>query len=151
MLQYFRDNPEAPVSDEMIASFNENILGRSDFQTDDSWYGAPFIVAHNATRDFLNLVLVKIFAAKLGLPIIKWRLEIKNGFTEKLTVEDLDFIFEFYPRLTGVFVPGMRCFLNQNIEPQTRLANGTATIQQDLIFDEKRKLAAFEKIMSEAT
>ena len=149
MLQYFRDNPKAPVSDEMLKTFQEKILCEADFAKDKAWHRAAIVVQTNATRDRLNKGLAKVYGKTHGVPVVRWKLNF-GGNISHMTVDQLNAIYERNECLYAYFVQGGPAYLTVNINPSRGLANGTALIQRRLCFDTEEKQAEYQALIDKA-
>ena len=134
LLNRFRNNPKAPISERERLIIENKIITADDFKSDPSWHDAPIIVTSNKMRHMFNLYLAKRFAKRHGVPVICWRLKLQNRAVQACNQSDLDTIYDTYDSLMGFFVPGGPCFITGNMNATRGLANGTAAVMRRLIF-----------------
>lgn len=150
LLNRFRDNPTAPISERERQAIQRKIITAEDFKSDPSWEDAPIIVTSNKMRHMFNLYLAKRFAKRHGVPVICWRLKLANRAAQACSQAELDTIYDCYDPLKGYFVAGGPCFMNGNMNAPRGLANGTAAFMRRLIFSDPEVERQVQALIAQA-
>lgn len=122
------------------------ILSQQDLQND--FESATIIVASNYEKNVLNLSRAKIFAKKMGLPVIAWQKKPKSNMVISTTA--LSILYQQEVSLLHYFVEGAPALLLANQNLDLKIANGTQVTLHSLTLDQRTK-AEDINLISQAT
>jgi hypothetical protein len=150
-LNYMRQHPEAPISEEQRQYLSHLILSPVDLRSDPLFREAPIVVINNKLRHALNLQQAIRFARARGLPVVRWRIRLSRMKNQVVTQEHEDFIYANSDgALFGLFIQGAPSYLTHNANASRGLANGTFAVQQQLIFKDPELQQYFDELIAAA-
>ena len=144
------------VSDELIECLLNKKLSAADTVCDyalakkdlhESWALAPVLVVTNAEREFMLEQQSIRAATLLGVPVLKWRLQLKTTWYNS---KELDTLYSGTPGAWAYFVEGSFAFVTENLNPLKGVANGTRVVMHSLVFRPK-DTAAVRKMIASAS
>jgi hypothetical protein len=150
-LNYIRQHPDAPISEAQRQYLSQLILSPADLRSDPLFREAPIVVVNNKLRHALNLQQAIRFARARGLPVVRWRIRLSRMRNQMVTQEHEDFIYANSDNaLFGLFIQGAPSYLTHNANASRGLANGTFTVQQQLIFKDPDLQQYFDELIAAA-
>ena len=103
------------------------------------WTMAPIAVAGNAQHHLVNKHKLISYAEQTCQPLLCWHNKLRGELGETLMEEGhaqaLDAVREEYPELVSYFAVGAPAYLNCNVNPRKKLANGTSLNLHSLRFE----------------
>lgn len=99
---------------------------------DSEWKFAPILVTTNRERMAIIQKQSALFAQLHGTYVFKWR-NLVSGWKNK--PGDTTELYEQNPALWQFFVPGCDAFINNNINPNLGIANGTPVTCHSVVLD----------------
>ena len=130
------------------------VLTREDINQDPKWnfHSMRFVTCLNSTADSWNLSAMRYYAIQNDVPIVKFRLKLKNKKQNSyahIILSDQE--AENYYDLWGYFVHNAPVFICANINVDKSIGNGTAAYldsivwgDMDRINSENKKIASYE-------
>ena len=122
-----------PFRDFFVPYIQDYILTRAALLKTPTLYGVDMLCSGNFDRAILENVRASSVARLLGVPVIKWRLNISG--IDLYSDEQLETVYADDLSLWGIFIQGAPGYLTQNINVSRGLANGTEVLFQSLVLN----------------
>jgi hypothetical protein len=119
-----------PVPASLITDLRQ--VSREDVRNHPAWAFAPIAVQSNYERHQLNQSQAEAFARCHGLPLVKWKRDLKGRASQAIDEDTLEELFDNEPGMWQWFVRGAPAALTSNIQPTKFLTNGAAGFMHSL-------------------
>ena len=135
LTQLRNPNVEQPVSAELLRRLEQQQVTPADLEKDPGWRFAPVGVLSHLERDTINMHQMEAFAMQFSVPLIKWRLKIKDE-AAGLSSDLLSKLYDDETNLWGYFVEGAPVMLTETLKSVRKLVNGSPGILDSLSFND---------------
>ena len=136
LIQKLRDPSRLyPLTSEIVESFYSKIITPEDYRQDPSWGEATLVVTSHAEKEVLNYEQARRFAVKNGKVILRWRLKISGPHFEFMSEQEVEQLYQQEKGLWGYFVQDAPSFIDENIDPSKKVANGTFVTMHSVTLD----------------